>query len=453
MQKPEDTMPKGKKTKRAAVLQRLEKDRVRFLRLQFTDIMGINKNVEVPQEEFEKAVDGQILFDGSSVEGFARIEESDMLLKPDLDTYVLYPWKEETGSVARLICDIYNPDETPFVGCPRLTLKRACDHAAKMGFVMHAGPEPEFFLFLRGENGEPTTRSHDRGGYFDLAPIDRGEDARRAIVNVLDSLGFAVEAAHHEVAPAQHEIDFRHRPALECADNIATFRFVVRKVALDFGLHATFMPKPIFGINGSGMHVHQSLYRNGKNAFYDRQAEDGLSRIARGYIAGVLRHCKEFCAITNPLVNSFKRLVPGYEAPTHIAWSERNRSPLARVPARRGDGTRVEIRMPDPACNPYLALAVMLASGLDGVEQGWDPGPPVNKNIFTLSYRERRRHKIDSLPDNLGHAVDLFSKSKFMREVLGDHIFFQYIEAKQHEWAEYIALVHDWETHRYLATY
>jgi len=446
-------MAKSRKSKKAAVLEKLKKDRVRFLRLQFTDIMGINKNVEVPEAEFEKAVDGQILFDGSSVEGFARIEESDMLLKPDLDTYVLYPWQEETGSVARLICDICNPDGTPFPGCPRSTLKRICDQAADMGFVMHAGPEPEFFLFLRGEDGQPTTDSHDRGGYFDLAPIDRGEDARRAIVNVLDSLGFAVEAAHHEVAPAQHEIDFRHRPAVECADNISTFRFVVRKIALDFGLHATFMPKPVFGINGSGMHVHQSLYKNGKNAFYDRKAEDGLSTVARGYIAGVLRHCKDFCAITNPLVNSFKRLVPGYEAPTHIAWSERNRSPLARVPARRGDGTRVEIRMPDPACNPYLALAVMLASGLDGVEQGWDPGPPVNKNIFTLSYRERRRHKIDSLPDNLGHAVDLFSKSKFMREVLGDHIFFQYIQAKQQEWNEYIALVHDWETDRYLALY
>jgi glutamine synthetase len=446
-------MPKAKSGKRRAVLEKLKKDRVRFLRLQFTDIMGINKNVEVPEAEFEKAVDGQILFDGSSVEGFARIEESDMLLKPDLDTYVPYPWKEETGSVARLICDIYNPDETPFLGCPRLTLKRVCDQAADMGFVMHAGPEPEFFLFLRGEDGQPTTNSHDRGGYFDLAPIDRGEDARRAIVNVLDSLGFAVEAAHHEVAPAQHEIDFRHRPALECADNIATFRFVVRKIALDFGLHATFMPKPVFGINGSGMHVHQSLYNNGRNAFFNRKSEDGLSPVARGYIAGVLRHCKDFCAITNPLVNSFKRLVPGYEAPTHIAWSERNRSPLARVPARRGDGTRVEIRMPDPACNPYLALAVMLASGLHGVEQGWDCGPPVNKNIFTLSYRERRRHKIDSLPDNLGHAIDLFSKSKFMREVLGDHIFFQYIQAKQQEWNEYIALVHDWETDRYLALY
>jgi len=446
-------MAKAKKSKKAAVLERLKKDRVRFLRLQFTDIMGINKNVEVPEAEFGKAVDGQILFDGSSVEGFARIEESDMLLKPDLDTYVLYPWQEETGSVARLICDIYNPDGTPFPGCPRLTLKKVCDQAAKMGFVMHAGPEPEFFLFLRGEDGQPTTDSHDRGGYFDLAPIDRGEDARRAIVNILDSLGFAVEAAHHEVAPAQHEIDFRHRPAVECADNIATFRFVVRKVALDFGLHATFMPKPVFGINGSGMHVHQSLYKNGKNAFFDRKAEDGLSPVARGYIAGVLRHCKDFCAITNPLVNSFKRLVPGYEAPTHIAWSERNRSPLARVPDRRGDGTRVEIRMPDPACNPYLALAVMLASGLNGVKQGWDPGPPVNKNIFTLSYRERRRHKIDSLPDNLGHAVDLLSKSKFMREVLGDHIFFQYIQAKQQEWNEYIALVHDWETDRYLAVY
>ena len=442
-----------KKNSRQAVLDRLDKDEVRFLRLQFTDIMGANKNVEVPQSEFGKAVDGQILFDGSSVEGFARIEESDMLLKPDLSTYVLYPWEEETGQVARLICDIYNPDGTPFSGCPRLTLKRVCEKAHRMGYTMQAGPEPEFFLFQRAENGEPTVRTHDKGGYFDLTPIDRGEDARRAIVTALEAIGFAVEAAHHEVAPAQHEIDFLHKPALETADNIATFRFVVRKVALDFGLHATFMPKPIFGINGSGMHVHQSLFKNGRNAFFAKSAPDGLSRVGRGYIAGLLKHSREFCAITNPLVNSYKRLVPGYEAPTHIAWSEQNRSPLARVPARRGKGTRVELRMPDPACNPYLAMTVMLAAGLDGVEQKLDPGEPVNKNIFTMSHRERRRHKIDSLPDSLGQAVSVLSRSKFIREVLGDHIFKNFVEAKKAEWAEYIALVHDWEVERYLAAY
>ncbi|HUU03398.1 MAG TPA: type I glutamate--ammonia ligase [Myxococcota bacterium] len=442
-----------KKASRRAVIERLDKDEVRFLRLQFTDIMGINKNVEVPESEFGKAVDGQILFDGSSVQGFARIEESDMLLKPDLSTYKLFPWKEQTGNVARLICDICEPDGAPFDGCPRSVLRRVCEKAGRMGYVMHAGPEPEFFLFLSKPNGEPSVETHDHGGYFDMAPIDRGEDARRAIVVALKALDFAVEASHHEVAPAQHEIDFQHRPAMETADNIATFRFVVRKVALDFGLHATFMPKPIFGINGSGMHVHQSLYKNGQNAFFAKSAPDGLSKIARGYIAGLLTHAREFCAVTNPLVNSFKRLVPGYEAPTHIAWSERNRSPLARVPARRGAGTRVEMRMPDPACNPYLATAVMLAAGLDGVERRLDPGPPVNKNIFTMSYRERRRLKIDSLPDNLGQAVGIMSKSKFVREVLGEHIFSHFVEAKKNEWAEYIALVHDWEVERYLAKY
>ncbi len=442
-----------KKLTRNEVLRRLKEDDVHFLRLQFTDIMGINKNVEVPPSEFTKAVDGQIMFDGSSVEGFARIEESDMLLKPDLSTYAPLPWPEPQGRVARIICDIYNPDGTPFPGCPRGVLKRMCEKAKSLGFTMQAGPEPEFFLFLRGENGEPTARTHDSGGYFDLTPIDQGEDARRAIVVALNAMGFSVEAAHHEVAPAQHEIDFRHRPALECADAIATFRFVVRKVAMDFGLHATFMPKPIFGINGSGMHVHQSLFRGKSNAFHDPKDANGLSQVARGYIAGLLRRSKEFCAVTNPLVNSFKRLVPGYEAPTHIAWSDRNRSPLARVPARRGAGTRVELRMPDPACNPYLALTVMLAAGLEGIENNWDPGPPVNRNIFAMSQRQRRRYKIDSLPDNLGQAIGYMNKSKFVRQALGDHIYSNYLEAKKKEWLEYIALVHDWELERYLGSY
>jgi len=441
------------KAKRKAVLEKLKKDRVRFLRLTFTDIMGIIKNVEVPQDEFEKAVDGQIMFDGSSVEGFARIEESDMLLKPDLDTYVLYPWQEATGKVARLICDIYNPDETPFQGCPRQTLKRACDKARKMGYVMQAGPEPEFFLFMRGENGQPTTRSHDRGGYFDLAPIDRGEDARRAIVNVLDSLGFAVEAAHHEVAPAQHEIDFRHRPALECADSIATFRFVVRKVALDFGLHATFMPKPIFGINGSGMHVHQSLYKNGKNAFFDKKAPDGLSPVARGYIAGVLRHCREFCAVTNPLVNSYKRLVPGYEAPTHIAWSERNRSPLCRIPATRGRGSRMELRSPDPSCNPYLALAVILGAGLHGIEMGMTPPPAINENIYRLTHEEREKRQIGSLPGDLSEALRALRSDPVISEILGEHCMNQFLKAKEQEWQRYIAYISQWELDQYLTSY
>ena len=438
---------------KAKVLARLAEDKVRFLRLQFTDILGVNKNVEVPEAEFEKALDGEILFDGSSVEGFVRIEESDMLLKPDLDTYVVLPFDDPSGRVARVICDVHLPDGTPFPGCPRLTLKRVVAEAAALGFTMQAGPEPEFFLFLRGPNGEPTLRSHDAGGYFDLAPVDRGEEARRAMVNALESLGFSIEAAHHEVATAQHEIDFRHKPALETADAIATFRFVVRRVAMDFGLHATFMPKPLFGVNGSGMHVHQSLFRGDVNAFYDAKDPDGLSAVARAYIGGLLAHANEYCLVTNPLVNSYKRLVPGYEAPTHIAWSFRNRSPLARVPARRGKGTRVELRMPDPSCNPYLALAVMLAAGLDGVRQNLDPGEPIDKNIFTLSHRERRRLRIDSLPANLGEAIDAMERSSFVRQVLGDHIYKHFLEAKAKEWHEYIAAVHPWEIDRYLATY
>ena len=436
-----------------AVLDKMKEDRVRFLRLQFTDIAGTNKNVEVPEGEFEKALDGQIMFDGSSVEGFVRIEESDMLLKPDLDTYILFPWEDQAGRIGRLICDIYHPDGTPFEGCPRLALKRICDRAAAMGYTMQAGPEPEFFLFHIGEDGEPTTISHDRGSYFDMTPIDLGEAARREIVNALEAVGFDVEAAHHEVASAQHEIDFRHGPALETADKIATFRFVVRKVALDFDLHATFMPKPVFGINGSGMHVHQSLFKNGTNAFYDASAADGLSALALHYVAGILHHAKEFCAVTNPLVNSYKRLVPGYEAPTQIAWSERNRSPLARVPARRGAGTRIEVRMPDPSCNPYLAMAVMLAAGLDGIEEELNPSPPVNKNIFDMSHRERRRLKIDALPGSLGEALNAMAKSHFMKEALGEHIFKYFVAAKRVEWQEYIARVHDWEIERYLPTY
>jgi glutamine synthetase len=439
--------------KRPEILAKLAKDKVRFLRLQFTDIMGVNKNVEVPEREFEKALDGQIVFDGSSVEGFVRIEESDMLLKPDLDTYAVVPFDDSAGRVARVICDVHEADGEPFSGCPRLTLKRVVAEAAAMGYTMQAGPEPEFFLFLRGPGGEPTVRTHDSGGYFDLAPMDRGEEARRAMVNALESLGLSIEASHHEVATAQHEIDFRHKPPVETADDIATFRFVVRKVAQDFGLHATFMPKPVFGVSGSGMHVHQSLFRGDVNAFYDASDPEGLSAVARAYIGGLLAHAQGYCAITNPLVNSYKRLVPGYEAPTHIAWSHRNRSPLARVPARRGKGTRVELRMPDPSCNPYLALTVMLAAGLDGIRQGTDPGPAVDKNIFTLSHRERRRLRIDSLPGNLGEAVDAMERSPFVRHVLGDHIYKHFLEAKAKEWHEYIATVHPWEIERYLATY
>lgn len=439
---------------REMILELLAKENVHNLRLWFTDIMGRNKNVEVPASQFEKALNGEIMFDGSSIEGFSRIEESDMLLVPDLRTFRIFPWEERGGRVARLICDVKNPDGSDFGGCPRSVLKRACERAEKMGFTMNVGPEAEFFLFEKDARGKATVDTHDSGGYFDLTPIDRGEDARREIVKVLESLDYEVEAGHHEVAFGQHEVDFKYAEALLTADNIATFRFVVRRVALDFNLHATFMPKPVFGINGSGMHLNQSLCTlDGKNAFYDPNGAYELSDAGRWYIGGLLEHARGICAITNPLVNSYKRLVPGYEAPTHIAWSERNRSPLVRVPARRGSGTRAELRMPDPSCNPYLAIAVCLNAGLDGIEKQMDPGPSINKNIFAMSQRERSRLRIKSLPANLSEAVDAMERNEMVRETVGDHIFNNYIRAKRHEWSEYIGQVHSWEIERYLTVY
>ncbi len=440
---------------RQDILSAADEHNVRFLRLQFTDIMGIIKNVELPRSQFEKALDGQILFDGSSIQGFTRIEESDMLLVPDYNTFKINPWSNDDGSkVARMICDVYLPDGTPFAGCPRLTLKRQVERAAKLGYTMVAGPEAEFFLFQKDAQGEVILETHDVGGYFDLTPVDRGEECRRDIVIVLESIGFEVEAAHHEVAPGQHEIDFKYADAVHTADNVITFRWVVKKVALDHGLHASFMPKPIFGVNGSGMHVHQSLLTTkGENAFYGENDKYQLSDVALNYMGGILKHAGAFVAITNPLVNSFKRLVPGFEAPINIAWSEKNRSPLVRVPARRGMSTRCEVRIPDPACNPYLALATMLAAGLDGVENKIDAGAPVNKNIFTMSQREKRRLKIGQLPADLSEALDVLEKNKVMRDALGEHIFENYLAAKRQEWADYISHVHPWEQERYLREY
>ena len=436
---------------RSSILKLCKDEGVRFLRLQFTDILGTNKNVEVPPRQFGKAIDGEIAFDGSSIEGFVRIEESDMLLRPDLGTFCIFPWEEAGGRVARILCDIALPDGRPFEGCPRSTLKRAVDRAAAEGYDAMLGPEAEFFLFLRDPQGIPTTRTHDRGAYFDLSPIDRGEACRRSIVNALESMGFEVEAAHHEVAPGQHEIDFKYDEALATADKIATLKLVVRKIALDFNLHATFMPKPIDEVNGSGMHTHQSLFRNGKNCFHDPECNLGLSDTGLHYIGGLLDHARGFCAVTNPLVNSYKRLVPGFEAPTSIAWSEHNRSPLVRVPSRRGDGTRVELRSPDPSCNPYLAFAVMIEAGLDGVRRKLDPGPPINKNIFSMSHREKRRLRIDEMPVDLRDAVAAMKKDPLVREVLGDHIFSSFVEAKTAAWSEYNNKVHAWELDRYLA--
>ncbi len=444
---------------REEILRTTKELGVRFLRLQFTDITGINKNVEVPFNQFEKALDGEIAFDGSSIEGFVRIEESDMILVPDLATFRIFPFTSTNGTngspdrVARLICDIHFPDGSPFEGCPRLALKKATDEAKSLGYTMMAGPEAEFFLFQRSGDDGPTVLSHDAGSYFDLTPLDRGEDARRDIVNALEAMGFEVEASHHEVAPAQHEIDFKYADAVTTADNIATFRFVVRHVAMQHGLHATFMPKPVFAISGSGMHTHQSLFEGDKNAFFDPEREYQLSEVALHYVGGILKHARGFCAITNPLVNSYKRLVPGYEAPTNVAWSMKNRSPLVRVPEKRGLSTRVEVRMPDPSANSYLALAAMLKSGLDGIKNRIDPGPPVNKNIYTMSQRERRRLKISELPGDLREAVDALEKDKVVQQALTPHILEHFVTAKRAEWHDYIAQVHDWELKRYLSVY
>ncbi|GAC1654082.1 MAG: type I glutamate--ammonia ligase [Gemmatimonadaceae bacterium] len=438
---------------RKDILDLAAKHDVRFLRLQFTDILGINKNVELPASQFGKALDGDIMFDGSSIEGFVRIEESDMLLVPDLTTFLIFPWGEGASRVARLICDVRMPDGAPFEGDPRGALKRQIAQAAKLGYTMNAGMEAEFFMFRLGEGGAATTATHDAGGYFDLTPVDRGEDARRAIVDALELMGFEVEAAHHEVAHGQHEIDLKYADALTTADNIATFRFVVRHVAQDFGLHASFMPKPVYGQNGSGMHTHQSLFKGGQNAFWDAKAEWELSKVAHWYIGGLLAHARGMCALTNPLVNSYKRLVPGFEAPVNVAWSTRNRSPLIRIPDRRGLGTRVELRMPDPSANPYLALTVMLAAGLDGIETKATSREPVNTNIWEMSHREKRRLRIDDLPHDLNEACDDLEKDRVMTAALGDHITRHFLAAKRQEWREYITQVSPWELEQYLGKY
>lgn len=439
-----------------SVLQALSENNVTFLRLQFTDILGIVKNIELPASQFQKAVDGQIMFDGSSIEGFTRIEESDMMLEPDFSTFLIYPAFSEAesqrGKVARIICDVKLPDGTPFEGDPRRVLRRQIDRARAMGYELFAGPEPEFFLFER-EDGVASTQVNDTAGYFDLAPLDKGEPIRREITNKLVEMGFEIEAAHHEVAPGQHEIDFKYEDALKTADNIATFKFVVKRVALEYGWLASFVPKPVAGINGSGMHVHLSLFQGKTNVFFDPNAELQLSETARYFIGGLLKHAASMVAITNPLVNSYKRLVPGYEAPINVAWSTSNRSALVRIPASRGLGTRAELRMPDPACNPYLALAVMLAAGLDGIENKITPPEAIKRNIYHMTVREKRKHKIGELPRDLKEAVDLLETDEVLKEALGEHVLEHFVAAKRSEWKEYSAAVHQWELDNYLVTY
>ncbi|HAJ33829.1 MAG TPA: type I glutamate--ammonia ligase [Candidatus Atribacteria bacterium] len=441
-----------KKMTKEMILNKAKELNIKFIRLRFTDILGMPKNVEIPVREFEKALDGKIMFDGSSIQGFVRIEESDMYLKPDYSTFTVNPWEEEKD-VARITCDVYNPDGSPFDGCPRNNLKRVLKEVEEMGYSTNLGPEVEFFLFFRNQEGKATTNTHDQGGYFDLLPVDLGEEARRDMVVALEKLGFEIEAAHHEVAPGQHEIDFRYCDALTAADRIMTLKLTGKTIALKHNLHVTFMPKPIFGINGSGMHTHLSLFKNADNIFYDPNGKYQLSKEALYFIGGLLKHAKGFTAITNPLVNSYKRLTPGYEAPVYIAWSERNRSPLVRVPAARGVGTRAELRSPDPSCNPYLAFAVMLKAGIDGIKNKIDPGEPVSQNIYTMSKEEKKSLGIENLPSTLNEALLELDKDEVVKSALTDHILRNYIEAKREEWENYRIRVHQWELDRYLTIY
>lgn len=436
------------------ILRIVREQDVKFIRLQFTDILGTLKNVAITVDQLEKALDNKCMFDGSSIEGFVRIEESDMYLRPDINTFVIFPWRPQTGKVARLICDVYNPDGTPFEGDPRYVLKKTLKWAVDMGYqTFNVGPECEFFLFLTDNEGNPTTVTHDNAGYFDLGPVDMGENARRDMCLALEEMGFEIEASHHEVAPGQHEIDFKYGDALTTADNILTFKLVVKTIAQRHGLHATFLPKPIFGVNGSGMHTNISLFKDGSNAFFNENDALMLSQDAYWFIGGLMKHMRSITAVTNPLVNSYKRLVPGYEAPVYIAWSARNRSPLIRIPASRGDSTRIELRCPDPACNPYLALAAILSAGLDGINNKIQPPEPTNKNIFHMTEAQRREEGIGSLPGSLKEAIDEMEMSGLARKTLGEHIFSKYIEAKNKEWDDYKTKVTQWELDRYLKRY
>ncbi len=435
------------------ILKAAKENDVRFIRLQFTDLFGTLKNVAITARQLEKALNNQCMFDGSSIEGFVRIEESDMYLYPDYDSFTIFPWRPQQNKVARLICDVYRPDQTPFEGDPRYILKKVLAEAAEMGYSFNVGPECEFFLFQTDEDGKPTIKTTDHGGYFDLGTNDSGENVRRDICLVLEDMGFEIEASHHEVAYGQHEIDFKYDEALKTADKIETFKLVVKTMAKHHGLHATFMPKPIFGINGSGMHVNMSLCRDGKNAFSNPKDKEGLSQTAYQFMAGVLEHIRGIVAITNPLVNSYKRLVPGYEAPVYIAWSAKNRSPLIRIPGARGAGTRIELRCPDPSCNPYLALAVILRAGLDGIKRELKPCEPVNQNIFHMTDAQRKAAGIGSLPGGLKRAIEAMQEDGLVRDTLGEHIYGKYVEAKNNEWDSYRIQVHQWELDRYLARY
>jgi glutamine synthetase len=424
---------------------------LRFIRFWFTDILGQLKSFAVNKDELDDAFEGGMGFDGSSITGFNAIEESDMIAMPDASTFAVLPWRPEESGVGRVFCDIVTPDRQPYEGDPRQVLRRALARAEEMGFdAFNVGPELEFFLFRDDDGTDPL----DRGGYFDLTTLDAGSDVRRDIVLALDRLGIHVEYTHHEVGPSQHEIDMRYAPALKMADDCMTYRITVKEYAMKYGWHATFMPKPIFGENGSGMHTHQSLFKDGRNAFYDADDQYFLSDTAKCFIAGQLKHAREISSIFAQWVNSYKRLVPGYEAPVYCAWSRRNRSALVRVPLYhpgKEQATRMELRCPDPACNPYLTFAALLMAGLEGVEKGYELPEPMEKNLYHLSPDERKRLGIEQLPETLGEAIELTAESELVLKTLGEHMFNRFVEIKRQEWEEYRVQVTQWELDRYLS--
>lgn len=439
---------------REDIIRIVKEENVEFIRLQFGDIFGVLKNVAITADQIEKALDNKCMFDGSSVEGFVRIEESDMYLYPDYDSFLIFPWNQEMGKSARLICDVYTAEGEPFMGDPRNVLKKVCKEAEEMGYTFNVGPECEFFLFKLGPDGRPTTESNDRGSYFDLGPTDPGELVRQEMVLTLEDMDFEIEASHHEVAPAQHEIDFKYDDAVSAADNIMTFKLAVKTIAQKNNLYATFMPKPIKGIAGSGMHINMSLAdKKGNNIFADDSDPSGLSREAYHFIAGLMKHACGMAAITNPLVNSYKRLVPGYEAPIYVAWSATNRSPLIRIPSARGNSTRIELRNPDPSATPHLALAVCLAAGLDGIKNKLEVTESVDCNLFEMDEDERIAAGVGTLPNRLIDSIEYLKKDKVICDALGEHIVTKYTEAKLKEWEEYSTSVSKWELDEYLEKY
>ncbi|WP_422857211.1 type I glutamate--ammonia ligase [Desulfitibacter alkalitolerans] len=435
------------------VINEIEENGVEFIRLQFVDIFGVLKSVNITTDELDNAFDGNLMFDGSSIDGFARINESDQCLKPDPDTFQVMPWRPKEKGVARMICDVYTPDGKPFEGCPRNTLKRALKEVRETGLELNVGPEGEFFLFHIDEKGCPVFHIHDHAGYFDLAPVDRGENARRDIVLTMKKMGFRIEASHHEVAPGQHEIDFKYDEALKTADKWVTFKDVVKNIAKQHNLYATFMPKPFYRENGSAMHCNQSLFKNGENIFYDSSTECGLSQVAHYYIGGLLKHAKGITAIGNPIVNSYKRLKPGYEAPVQIGWSKSNRSTLIRVPASRGSATRVELRSPDPTANPYLIFAVMVKAGLHGIKNKITPPESIEEDVYNLSPKKRAQLDLDHLPRDLYAALKAMEEDPLIKETISEHTYNRFLEAKYKEWSDYAEQIHDWEIKSYLGKY